>query len=278
MSEGSRHFDEQSNVHETLQQICKRLNELQIPYAVAGGMALFQHGFRRFTEDVGILVKPADLKRIHEMLSGRGYLPLFERSKNLRDTTTGVRIEFLLTGGFPGDGKEKPVAFPEPEQVSEPKDGIRFLNLPAIIELKLASGMTGSDRMKELADVQELIKLLSLPIEFCDQLNPYVQPKYRELWQATQGTERRYIRLWRNKFLTTEARDIDEMISILHQSAETLRQMRADGIVLDPKGGTSDDYAHLVTTDPVIARKYDMHDESEFWGDDELEPDPDQTK
>ncbi len=45
--------------------------------------------------------------------------------------------------------------------------------------------------------------------------------------------------------------------------------MLADGVTLDPKGSTSDDYACLVTTDPVIAKKYDMHDEKEFWGDDE---------
>jgi hypothetical protein len=34
--------------------------------------------------------------------------------------------------------------------------------------------------------------------------------------------------------------------------------------VLDPGGGTADDYVRLVTNDPEIARKYDMHPESEF--------------
>ena len=45
--------------------------------------------------------------------------------------------------------------------------------------------------------------------------------------------------------------------------------MLADGVTLDPDGRTSDDYACLVTTDPVVAKKYDMHDEKEFLGDDE---------
>jgi hypothetical protein len=31
-------------------------------------------------------------------------------------------------------------------------------NLPTLIELKLASGMTNAGRLKDLADVQELIK------------------------------------------------------------------------------------------------------------------------
>lgn len=45
--------------------------------------------------------------------------------------------------------------------------------------------------------------------------------------------------------------------------------MHADGVVLDSGGGTADDYAHLVTTDPEVARKYDMHEESEFFGEDD---------
>ncbi len=43
--------------------------------------------------------------------------------------------------------------------------------------------------------------------------------------------------------------------------------MRADGVTLDPEGGTADDYARLVTTHPAVAEKYDMHEESEFFGD-----------
>jgi hypothetical protein len=271
LSEGSRHFDEKSAVHAALRKICSQLNDLGIPYAVAGGMALFLHGFRRFTEDVYILVTNEDLKRIHQHLSGRGYLPLFERSKNLRDTEQKVRIEFLVAGHYPGDGKEKPVAFPNPADVAQPEGDIQIVNLPTLVELKLASGMSGTDRMKDLADVQELIKLLSLPWDFGDQLNPYVQEKYRELWKATLETGRRYLRIWRNKWLTAEARSITEMISQLREAAEYLDAMRADGVTLDPEGGTSDDYAYLITTDPDVAKKYDMHEESEFLGDEDLE-------
>jgi hypothetical protein len=36
-------------------------------------------------------------------------------------------------------------------------------------------------------------------------------------------------------------------------------------VTLDPGGGTADDYAYLVTTDPEIARKYDMEEEDEGW-------------
>ena len=39
--------------------------------------------------------------------------------------------------------------------------------------------------------------------------------------------------------------------------------MKADGIVLEDGGGTEDDYAHLVTDDPDIAKKHEMEDREE---------------
>lgn len=269
MNEGSKHFEGKSAVQSTLRKITRRLSELDIPYAVAGGMALFVHGLRRFTEDVDILVTGEGLKSIHRELEGLGYRPPFQGSKNLRDMESGVQIEFLITGQFPGDGKPKPVAFPQPESVVIERDGAKYLNLATLIELKLASGMTNSNRVKDLADVQELIKLLTLPKDFSETLNPYVHLKYAELWSAVQQAPTRFMTLWRNKFLTLEAKTIEEMITSLQVAAATLQAMREDGVVLESPGGTADDYAYLVTTDPAVAKKYDMHEESEFWGEDE---------
>ncbi|GAB4452104.1 MAG: hypothetical protein OHK0029_02470 [Armatimonadaceae bacterium] len=184
MREGSRFFAGEGAVQDALRRITRRLNELNIDYAVAGGMALFFHGFRRFTEDVDILVTPEALQKIHESLQGRGYRPPFDGSKNLQDTESGVRIEFIITGQFPGDGKPKPVAFPNPADASIEYNGVRFLNLPTLVELKLASGISSPARLKDLADVQELIKLLELPEDFGEQLSSYVRSKYTELWQA----------------------------------------------------------------------------------------------
>src|SRR5205085_8410584 len=109
LREGSMHFEEQSAVHRTLQRITRRLDELGIPYALVGGMALFFHGYRRFTDDIDILVTREGLQEVHRQLEGLGYVPPFTGSKQLRDAETGVRIEFLVTGEYPGDGKPKPV-------------------------------------------------------------------------------------------------------------------------------------------------------------------------
>lgn len=176
------HFDEASAVHKTLRRIAKRLDEVGVPYAVCGGLALFFHGHRRFTEDVDILVTRESLKTIHSSLEALGYLPPFAGSKNLRDAESGVRIEFLVTGDYPGDGKPKPIAFPDPTNVSVEMGGIRFLSLPTLIELKLASGMTNLRRGQDLVDVQNLIDHLQLTEDFAAQLHPFVQDKFRELW------------------------------------------------------------------------------------------------
>ena len=97
--EGSRHFEEKSAVFEALRKIASRLNGMGISCTLwSAGLALFRHGLRRFTEDVDILVTKDNLRRIHNELEGLGYLPPYARSKHLRDTELGVKIEFLDDG------------------------------------------------------------------------------------------------------------------------------------------------------------------------------------
>ncbi|QJW93377.1 nucleotidyltransferase family protein [Frigoriglobus tundricola] len=184
--EGSMHFEKESKVHDSLRRITKRLDDLGVPYALVGGMALFLHGYRRFTDDVDILVTKESLALIHEKLEGSGYLPPFEGSRHLRDTVNGVKIEFLVTGGYPGDGKEKPVSFPDPSAVFTVIDGIKVLNLPTLVQLKLASG-TAPGRLKDLGDVQELTRVMKLSEEFAEQLDESVRDQYRKLWQELQA-------------------------------------------------------------------------------------------
>jgi len=147
-------------------------------------MALNRHGLRRFTDDVDILVTPDALKTIHERLVGLGYLPPHGKSKHLRDTELGVRIEFLTTGDYPGDGKPKPVAFPDPADVSVHIDDISVVNLETLFEVKIASGKSNILRQKDLGDAVELIKILKLPRSFGSKLSPYVQEEFYRYWDA----------------------------------------------------------------------------------------------
>jgi hypothetical protein len=186
LREGSLHFEEKNKVHETLRRITKRLSDLGISYAVVGGMAMFAHGFRRFTEDVDLLVTRESMDRVLAELAGLGYVKPAGTSTKLRDTQSGVRIEFLITGQYPGDGKPKPVVFPDPAAVQVEIDGVKYLNLPTLIDLKLASGISAGHRVKDLGDVQELIRTLNLPEDFAENLNQSVRAKFLELHRAVQ--------------------------------------------------------------------------------------------
>ncbi len=179
--EGGMHFEGESAVHKALRRITSRLDELGIPYALAGGMALFFHGYRRFTEDIYLVVTAEGLKALQKALIGRGYRPAFQDGKNIRDTEHGIRIEFLITGQYPGDGRPKPVAFPAPGEASIEILGIKCLTLARVIELKLASG-TAPGRRKDLGDVQELIRILKLGADFVELIDESVRPLFLELW------------------------------------------------------------------------------------------------
>lgn len=96
MREASRFYMKEGPVYETLQRMTVRLAELNIPYAVVGGMALNAHG----------------------------YVPPFAGSKDLRDVTTQVKIKFLVTGQYPGKGKPRPVPFHDPAGVGVGIDGV----------------------------------------------------------------------------------------------------------------------------------------------------------
>lgn len=179
-----------SSIHQAMQRLAKTLGEMQIPFAVAGAMAANAHGHRRTTADVDILIRRDDLQRFKQRHLGLGWVDKFEGSKNFRDAVCNVNIDALIVGEYPGDGLPKPVAFPPPEDVVEiAKDGIPYISLKTLLELKLACGMTAAHRMQDLADVMKLIDANRLPLDYAESLNPYVADKFRELWQAAQITD-----------------------------------------------------------------------------------------
>ena len=184
-----RFFMGEAEVQRALLKLTRTLDEQRIPYAILGGMALNEYGYRRVTVDVDVLLSPESLAQFKARNLGLGYVEKFPGSRGLRDTEHGVDIDVVLTGGFPGDGKPKPVAFPDPARVAERGARIALLPLATLVELKLASGMTAPHRIKDLADVVELVRVASLPETLAETLNPYVRDKYLELWRAAQGQD-----------------------------------------------------------------------------------------
>ncbi len=169
-------------VNEALRRLVSDLEAHRIEYSVIGAVALNQHGYQRFTTDIDLLMSPEGLERFRNELVGRGYRPAFNgATKKFRETIQNVPIEIITSGEYPGDGRPKSVRFHDPSVRFVVIDGIKTVDLARLVELKLASGMTGLARLKDLADVQELIRVRQLDAAFASQLDPFVTDKYREL-------------------------------------------------------------------------------------------------
>lgn len=192
LKEADSYFVETGKLHATLTQLTRRLDAVGISYAVLGAIALARYGYQRMTVDIDLLLSPDGLARFQERCLGRGYVPALPgETKSFRATDTGVRIDMLTSGEYPGDGKPKPVAFPEPSQVGVDVDGISIVKLDKLIELKLASGISAPHRLRDLADVQDAIRTLRLPEDFGDRLDPSVRSAYRDLWSRAQTADLR---------------------------------------------------------------------------------------
>lgn len=189
--EGLRFFMGEGILNETLRRVVGDLEKKDIDYNVIGALALNQYGYRRFTEDIDLLLTKEGLEKFRRELVGLGYRPAFEgATRKFRTTAENVTIEIITTGEFPGDGKPKPVVFPNPNESDTEIDGIKTVGLEKLVELKLASGMTAPHRLKDLADVQELVKIKHLTADFAEKLNPFVRGKFLELQKAVAESEK----------------------------------------------------------------------------------------
>jgi len=168
-AEGLRYFMGEGTINKTLARLANDLEQRGIDYMVIGALALSAHGYPRFTEDIDLVMTSEDLQKFRDELD--------------------VSVKVMTTGEFPGDGKPKPVSMPRPAEASIEIDGIKFVTLEKLVELKLASGISASDRLKDLADVQELIKIKRLDADFALKLDPYVRAKYLELEEAVRNGE-----------------------------------------------------------------------------------------
>jgi hypothetical protein len=173
--EGLNFFEGKGMLNETLSKLVDDLE---------------RHGYQRFTSDIDLLLTKEGLEIFQRELVGMGYRPAFEGArKKFRATARNVPIEIITAGEYPGDGKPKPISFPEPSESYLTINGVKTVTLELLITLKLASGLTAPGRLKDLADVQELIKLKQLTADFADELHPFVREKFLELQRDAHASQ-----------------------------------------------------------------------------------------
>ena len=168
-------FQGKDPVHQTMRRAARRLERIGIPYAVVGGMAVNAHRHKRTTGDVDLLLTEEGFNDFCTRFVGKNYSRVPDRPFRLLDRTSQVTIDILVTGLFPGSGDPGPIAYPDPDDVSETIDKIRVLNLVALIELKLAAR-----RYKDFGDVVELIRSNELDEPFAEGLHTSVRGDYNE--------------------------------------------------------------------------------------------------
>jgi hypothetical protein len=193
LEEGSRYFEGTGRVLLTAERLGAEFGSREIDYLIVGAVALYLHGYARYTENLNIVLTGDGFEKFKKEMLGRGpsglagYDSISETTKAVCSYPEMAVVRFTIAGEYPGDRKPKPISFPNPSTASVEIRGIRVVTLEKLIELKLASGMTAPDRLKDLADIQELIKIKALTRDFADKLNPYVREKYLQLWNAVQS-------------------------------------------------------------------------------------------
>jgi hypothetical protein len=162
-------------VHVCLRRLLRRLDRAGIAYAVMGGLAVWAHGYHRFTNDVDILVTRAGWEEFRRRFVPKNYAPVDGRPRRFIDKLNQVTIDFLVTGAFPGLSGKGPIAFPDPDRVRQTIGAVHYVDLATLVELKLAAR-----RHKDFGDVVDLIRANNLDESYCERLHSSVHRDFIE--------------------------------------------------------------------------------------------------
>ncbi len=184
LKEIDRFFQGTDAVHKTMNRVAVEWEKANIPYAVVGGMAVNAHRHRRTTDDLDILLTPEGFAEFHKQFVGQDFDAISGRPRRFVDRGNAVSLDVLVTGLFPGTGKPGPIAYPDPVAVRERIDNIEVVNLPTLIQLKLAAR-----RYQDFADVVSLIRVHQLDESFAERLHPSVRKDFIECLEEKRREE-----------------------------------------------------------------------------------------
>lgn len=168
-------FQSRDPVHQALRRLVRRLQRAKIPYCIMGAMAVNLHGARRTTDDVDVLLTATGLKRFRHEMAPKFYRQVAGRPRRFVERKSGIRLDVLVSGSFPGSGKPGPFPFPDPLQASEEINRIRVVTLPQLVQLKLAAR-----RYYDFGDVAHLIRVHNLDEAFLKEIHPSVGKDFIE--------------------------------------------------------------------------------------------------
>lgn len=162
-----------SGVSATARRLDKLLRAGGYPYALVGGYAVQQYGYTRFTQDVDVVVPMRSAVRVF-LLASKEFKEVAGEEFMVKDAKNGVLVDLMPTGRvlsnmpIPGAVKKGP--------------GLQFVSLPELISMKLSA-----KRMKDQADVVELIKANELGLEFMDEIPHSEHREFVRLYQQAKA-------------------------------------------------------------------------------------------
>ncbi len=168
-------FEGLGEVHETMKRLVGRLRKAGIPYAIVGGMAVNAHGHERLTKDVDVLLTAEGFAEFMSLHVPKHYEPAPGRQRRFVERKSKRTVDVLVTGRFPGSGRQGPIAFPDPEAVAQTIERIEYVDLSTLIQLKLAAR-----RYQDFADVVGLIRCHELDESYLPKLHHSVHRDFIE--------------------------------------------------------------------------------------------------
>lgn len=134
-----------------------------------GGLAVQEHGYVRWTDDVDVVVDAEHYRDVLEALRSQGYKVTPEL--NLINQETGAQVDFLKEGV---KLKNAPEPLPHPCELG---NNGGFAKLPALVRMKL-----DAHRRQDLADIVALLKKnLNTIQKVHDELPPQYRAEFLQL-------------------------------------------------------------------------------------------------
>jgi hypothetical protein len=141
-----------------IQSLDHLLESVRCPAVVAGGWAVWRHGYLgRVTQDVDIVVPAACVEELLRVAAVSGFEVASTPAgvwPKLHHKESGISVDILPEGATPGTpSKPAPTTIPHPSRLGARGTRLSYVDLPGLVELKLAAG-----RARDESDVVELLR------------------------------------------------------------------------------------------------------------------------
>jgi len=174
-------------VNERLRKTVEILEGAKVPYAVIGGHAVrawvaqVDEAALRTTQDVDILVRPADLPALTDAMTGAGFYHRITSGLDMfvehPDASARDAVHVLLVGNVERGGEPNPDIEPAARA-----GGFQTIALETLVRMKL-----NAFRRKDQVHLLDMISLGMIDASWLDRYPPHLRVRLEELLNDPDG-------------------------------------------------------------------------------------------